>query len=137
MNGSIIVRRLAGALLFAGLASSAVAQQATLPVGVDALRGRQWSGTECCGWTFGWVQQSGPSFRGEFRNPNGQRINEPNITISISGDRVTIVRAGGSAAGGCTYMGTIVVGRAWGTYSCAGTPAGNWSASISQAVTMR
>jgi hypothetical protein len=137
MIGSITLRRLAGALLLAGLAGGATAQQTNLPAGVDALRGRQWSGAECCGWTWGWVQQSGPQFRGEFRNPNGQRLDEPNITISISGEQVTIIRAGGSPAGGCTYTGTIRVGRAWGTYSCAGRPAGNWSASISQAVTMR
>jgi hypothetical protein len=137
MSGSTVLRRLAGALLLAVLGSSAAAQVANLPAGLEALRGRQWSGTECCGWTWGWVQQSGPAFRGEFRNPNGQRLDEPNILISINGNQVTITRAGGSAAGGCTYMGTIRVGAAGGTYSCAGMAAGNWSATISQAVTMR
>lgn len=136
MNRRII--KLTGALLFAGLASSATVQSTNLPGGVDALRGRVWNGAECCGWTWDFVQQSGPVFRGSFRNPNGQRIEEPNIVISIFGsDRVTITRANGSAGGGCTYEGTIRVGSASGTYACAGRPAGNWSARISHATTTR
>lgn len=131
-------RMIAAACLLAGLAGSASAQLTNLPGGLDALRGRQWHGSECCGWTWDWVQQSGPAFRGSFRNPNGQRLEEPNILISITGsDRVTITRANGSAAGGCTYEGTIRAGSADGTYACAGRPAGRWSATISHAVTAR
>lgn len=119
------------AVLAASLGGRAAARQ-NLPVAVEALRGHHWHGGECCGWTWDWVQQSGPSFSGSFRNPNGQQLQEPNIIISISGNQVQIVRAGGSAAGGCTYTGIIRVGSAEGTYACAGKPAGAWAATIYQ-----
>lgn len=102
-----------------------------LPVGLEAMRGKIWNGEECCGWKWDWVQESGPIFRGKFRNTNGQRLEERNIIISIRGDRVEITRGSGSAAGGCTYEGTIRVGNANGDYWCAGRYAGKWGAMIS------
>jgi len=123
---------LALAALAGSLTSSAMAQQQNLPVALEALRGHSWHGAECCGWTWDWVQQSGPNFSGTFRNPNGQQLQESNIIISIYGDRVQITRGGGSASGGCTYVGTIRVGGASGTYACAGKPAGSWAATIYQ-----
>lgn len=134
MTQSITVCVLA-AVLAGGVAGGATAQN--LPGAMEAMRGRHWHGGECCGWTWDWVQQSGPSFSGSFRNPNGQQLQEPNIIISISGNQVQIVRAGGSAAGGCTYTGTIRVGSAEGTYACAGKPAGAWAAAIYQTAPTR
>lgn len=122
---------MAALVLLACMADAAVAQ-ANLPAGMEALRGRHWRGAECCGWTWDWVQQNGPTFNGSFRNPNGQRLQEQNIIISIFGDRVQITRGGGSAAGGCTYDGVIRPGVAEGTYACGGSPAGRWAATIYQ-----
>jgi hypothetical protein len=120
------------ALAAALLAGEAAAQN--LPAGVEGLRGRHWRGGECCGWSWDWTQVNGPTFRGSFRNTNGQVLNEEGIIISIRGERVEITRGGGSAMGGCTYEGTIRGATASGNYSCRGAPAGQWSAHISQAV---
>jgi hypothetical protein len=130
MKKAILSAALAGALC-----SGAVAQN--LPGAMEAMRGRLWNGSECCGWKWDWTQVSGPRFRGTFRNPNGQVLNEDNIMISINGSRVEITRAGGSSAGGCTYEGTIRVGAAAGDYWCAGQRAGQWSATISSPANMR
>ncbi|CAN7720227.1 hypothetical protein LJR289_005974 [Pseudoduganella sp. LjRoot289] len=132
MARSVTGKALAALALLACVADAAVAQQANLPAGMEGLRGRHWRGGECCGWTWDWVQQNGPVFRGAFRNPNGQRLEEQNIIISIFGDRVQITRANGSAAGGCTYDGVIRGGSAEGTYACAGRDAGKWAATIYQ-----
>ncbi len=102
-----------------------------LPTQIEALRGTTWIGNECCRWEFAFSHKSGPFFRGEWKNPNGQRLTDNNIIINIIGDdRVEIIRGGGSSAGGCTYTGTIHVGGASGQYSCAGRYAGTWSAVI-------
>lgn len=114
------------------LAGAAAAQN--LPAGVEGLRGKHWRGGECCGWSWDWTQVSGPTFRGSFRNTNGQVLNEEGIIISIFGDRVEITRAGGSSAGGCTYEGRIRGATASGDYFCRGVRAGQWAAQISQAV---
>ena len=45
------------------------------------------------------------------------------IVVNIIGTNgVQIERQGGSTAGGCTYIGTIRVSFAGGTYSCNGQP---------------
>lgn len=132
MRGWTLVQGMAGALLL-GCTALGGAQAQNLPAGMEGLRGRVWNGAECCGWTWDWTIQSGPRFRGSFRNPNGQRIEEENILVSIVDNRVQITRGGGSGAGGCTYEGTIRPGVAEGTYACNGAPAGRWSARISQA----
>lgn len=119
---------LAGALLAGELAAQ------NLPAGVEGLRGRHWRGGECCGWSWDWTQVNGPTFRGTFRNTNGQVLNEEGIIISLNGTRVEITRGGGSSAGGCTYEGSIRGATASGEYFCAGRRAGQWSASISQAI---
>ncbi len=136
MTRSTMVCAVTAAVLAASMAGIVRAQE-NLPVAVEALRGHHWHGGECCGWTWDWVQQSGPSFSGTFRNPNGQQLQEPSIIISIVGNQVQITRAGGSAAGGCTYTGTIRVGSAEGSYACAGKPAGPWAATIYQTAPSR
>jgi len=125
---TILLCALAGLLLAGEVAAQ------NLPAGVEGLRGRQWRGAECCGWSWTWNQVNGPTFRGTFRNSNGQVLNEENIIISLFGSRVEVTRAGGSSAGGCTYEGTIRGATASGEYWCAGQRAGQWSATISQAV---
>lgn len=125
----------AAALAGAMLAGQASAQN--LPGAMEAMRGRVWNGSECCGWRWDWVQVSGPRFRGTFRNPNGQVLNDTDIVISINGSQVEITRSGGSSAGGCTYTGTIRVGAAFGEYWCNGQRAGQWSATISSPATLR
>lgn len=132
MKRWVIGRTLIGAALLSCMAGAVMAQLENLPGGMEALRGRHWHGGECCGWTWDWVQVSGPTFSGSFRNANGQTLNEGNIVISITGNQVQITRANGSAAGGCTYNGTIQPGVAEGTYSCAGQPSGRWAATIYQ-----
>lgn len=127
-----IRRILASSIVASCLAGSAIAQMANLPAGMEGLRGRHWRGTECCGWTFDWVQVNGPNFSGNFNHPNGQKNIGVDVVISIMGDQVTVSRANGSAAGGCTYTGTIKPGVAEGTYACAGKPAGRWAATIYQ-----
>lgn len=108
-----------------------VTQAQNLPVQIEALLGTTWAGRECCGWTFGWNKMSTVRFRGNWSNPNGETYSTDNIVINIYGDnRVRIERDGGSSAGGCTYEGNIQVGRASGTYSCRGSGAGSWSATI-------
>ncbi|MES2951192.1 MAG: hypothetical protein V4858_21880 [Pseudomonadota bacterium] len=114
------------------MAGGAIAQTSNLPTGTEGLRGKHWRGSECCGWTWDWVQVNGPTFSGSFSNRNGQRITEGNIIISIIGNQVTITRANGLAAGGCTYTGTIRPTQAEGTYTCAGQPSGRWGATIYQ-----
>ena len=75
--------------------------------------------------------ERGPFFWAEWKNPNGQRLTDDNITINIIGDdRVEIIRGGESSASGCTYTGKIFVGWASGEYSCNGRYAGTWSAVI-------
>jgi hypothetical protein len=101
-----------------------------LPVHLEALRGSVWNGQECCNWKFTWTHKSGPFFSAKWWNPNGERLSDDNIVINILDDRVEIVRAGGSSAGGCTYTGRIYVGHAGGEYSCAGRNAGKWGATI-------
>ncbi|SFM55734.1 hypothetical protein [Rugamonas rubra] len=133
MMRSTISRVLAGALLLGGVAGQAAAQLENLPGAVDALRGRHWHGGECCGWTWDWVQQSGPTFSGSFSNPNGEKLQEANIVISINGDNVRITRGNGA----CVYTGKIHVGGASGTYTCGGRPAGPWAATIYQTAPTR
>ncbi len=116
--------------VFSLAVASLPAPAQNLPTQIESLLGKTWVGSECCGWTWTWQRKSGVFFRGEFRNPNGERLNEDNITVSIRGDQVEIVRGAGSAGGGCTYNGNIRVGFAGGTYACAGRPAGSWSAKI-------
>ena len=123
---------LAGALWVAGLSPGAMARDDNLPVAAEALRGKVWHGGECCGWTWDWVLQSDATFRGDFKNKNGETLVEPKIQVAISGKTVTITRGAGSAGGGCTYVGRIWVGGAEGTYSCRGKPAGQWAATIYQ-----
>jgi hypothetical protein len=101
-----------------------------LPTQVEALRGREWNGSECCKWQFNFIQKSGPFFRAKWWNPNGQQLTDDNITINILNDTVEIIRAGGSSAGGCTYKGKIRVGSAEGEYWCNGRYAGTWGATI-------
>lgn len=132
MTQGTIARILASSIMASCMVGGAIAQMANLPAGMEGLRGKHWHGSECCGWIFDWVQVSGPAFTGNFSNPNGQKINEGNIIISIMGDQITVSRANGSAAGGCTYTGTIKPGVAEGTYACAGKPAGRWAATIYQ-----
>ena len=127
-----IRRILVGSIMASCMVGSAIAQMANLPAGMEGLRGKHWHGSECCGWTFDWVQVNGPNFSGNFNHPNGQKNIGVNVVISILGNQVTIDRANGSAAGGCTYTGTIKPGVAEGTYACAGQPAGRWAATIYQ-----
>lgn len=103
-----------------------------LPVQLEALRGKVWTGGECCNWKFVWTQKNGPFFSAKWWNPNGESLYDDNIIINIQEDRVEVVRGGGSSAGGCTYTGRIYVGYAGGEYSCAGRYAGKWGATIRQ-----
>lgn len=132
MNSRTLCLIAAGAALMVSIAGDALAQLENLPGGMEHLRGRHWSGKECCNWSWEWVQTSGPTFRGVFTNTNQQKLVEDDIIITIHGDTVTITRKGGSAAGGCTYIGKIRPGSADGTYACNGQQAGPWGATIFQ-----
>jgi hypothetical protein len=101
-----------------------------LPGQVEAMRGHEWNGNECCNWQFNWTQKSGPFFRGTWLNRNGQALADDNIVINILNDTVEIIRSGGSQAGGCTYTGKIRIGSAEGDYWCNGRYAGKWGAVI-------
>ncbi len=41
------------------MVGGAIAQMANLPAGMESLRGKHWRGSECCDWTWDWVQVNG------------------------------------------------------------------------------